>query len=236
MRALLLVLVVAASCKTETNYPVGGGGVSGGGGGVHVDAPTDGSGSGSNIARACVLTDPRDLTSCKTAGVAGLTVKLGTQTATTADDGTFTITAPTGTNVVWDVTGSTVVESVTPYAAQTKISVMDSQMFVELQGNVGAQPIAGTGGLLARVTRGGNAVVGETAVVAPQNQLGSYYDGATASAWTQTGTGTYGTVFAPNVTSGSASLKLSAGGTLQATISAIPITDGGVTFVVAELP
>lgn len=237
MRALVLVLVVAASCKSEMkDYPVGGGGFSGGGGNTHVDAPTDGSGSGSNMARACVLTDPRDLTSCKTAGVAGLTVTLGTQTATTADDGYFTITAPTGTNVVWDVKGSTVVESVTPYAGQTKISVMDSQMFVELQGNVGAQPIAGTGGLLVRVTRGGNAVAGETAVVTPANQLGSYYDGATASSWTQISTGTFGTVFEPNVTSGSATLKLSAGGTLQATLSAIPITDGGVTFVVAELP
>jgi len=236
MRALVLVLVVAASCKTETNYPVGGGGFSGGGNGLHVDAPSDGTGSGSNIVRACVLTDPRDLTSCKTAGVAGLTVTLGTQTATTADDGTFTISAPTGTNVVWDVKGSTVVESVTPYAGQTKISVMDSQMFIELQGNVGAQAEATTGGLLARVTRGGNAVIGETAIVTPANQLGSYYDGATASSWTQTGTGAYGTVFEPNVPSGSATLKLSAAGTLQATVSAIPITDGGVTFVVTELP
>ena len=237
MRALLLllVLVVAASCKTETNYPVGGGGGGGGGGVSFNDATIDGAGSGSGTVRACVLTDSRDLTSCKTTGVAGLTVKLGTQTATTADDGTFTIAAPTGTNVVWDVTGSTVVESVTSYAGQTRIPVMDSQMFLELQSAVGGQPIAGTGGLLARVVRNSAAVTGETAVVVPAN-AGSWYDGATQLVWTQTATGTYGTVFEPNVASGSATLKLSAGGTLQATLSAIPITDGGVTFVVAELP
>lgn len=236
MRALVLVLAVAASCKSETNYPVGGGGVTGSGGGTQVDAPTDSSGSGSNMARACVLTDPRDLTSCKATGVAGLTVTLGTQTATTADDGSFTIAAPTGTNVVWDVTGSTVVESVTPYAGQTKISVMDAQMFSELQDNVSALPIAGTGGLLVRVTRGGAAVTGEAALVMPANQLGSYYDGATSSAWTQTATGAFGTVFEPNVTTGTASVQLSAADTLQATLSAIPITDGGMTFDVAELP
>src|SRR6185312_3808967 len=105
-----------------------------------------------------------------------------------------------------------------------------------LQSNVGGQPIANTGGLLARVVHNGAAVTGEAAVVVPDNNLGSYYDGATAAGWTQTGTGAYGTVFEPNVTSGTATLKLSAGGTLQATLGAIPITDGGVTFVVAEVP
>lgn len=237
MRALVLVLVVAASCKSEMkDYPVGGGGFSGGGGGLHVDAPTDGSGSGSNMARACVLTSPRDLTSCAATGAAGLTVTLGTQTATTADDGSFTITAPTGTNVVWDVQGSTVVESVTPYAGQTKISVITSQMFTDLQSYVGQPMVAGSGGLLVRVTRGGAAVTGETAVVTPTNGVGAYYDGTTDQVWTQIGTGGFGTVFVPNTPAGTATLKLSAGGTVQATLGAIPIVSGGMTFVVAELP
>lgn len=236
MRGLALLLVVAVSCKTETNYPVGGGGGGGGGGTFHPDAPGDGAGSGSAMARACVLTDPRDLTSCAGSGAAGLTVRLGSATATTADDGSFTIARPTGTNVVWDVTGSTVVESVTPYAGQTKISVMDATMFVQLQSDVGAQPVASTGAVLARVLRGGAPVTGEAAIVSPANLMGSYYDGATPSLWTQTATGAFGTVFEPNVPTGTATLTLSAAGTVQGTISQIPITDGGVTFVVGELP
>ena len=37
-------------------------------------------------------------------------------------------------------------------------------------------------------------------------------------------------------TTGTAQLIISAAGTTQLTVSGIPITDGGVTFVFAELP
>jgi len=238
MRALVLGLVVAASCKTAMDYPVGGGGGGGGGNSLGVDAASmgSGSGSGSAVVRACVLTDPRDLTSCRGSGVAGLTVSLGSATATTADDGTFTIDSPTGTNVEWDVTGSTVVQSVTQYAGQAKISVMDATMLGDLQGANGVTPAAGTGALMMRIARNGAGVMGETVVAVPANDpYGTYYDGATASSWTQSGTGTFGTAYLPGIPVGTTSVRLSAGGTVQATISAIPIADGGVTFVIAEV-
>lgn len=237
MRGLVLLLAVAVSCKTETNYPVGGGGAGGGGGTSHADAATDGAGSGSAVARACVLTDPRDLTSCAASGAAGLTVALGNQTATTADDGSFTIAAPTGTNVEWDVTGSTVVESVTPYAGQAKISVMGTTMFADLRGANAVQPVAGYGDLLVRVVRSGAAVPGEVVTSVPVNDpYGTFYDGLTDQAWTQSATGAFGTAYLPSIPAGTTSVRISAGGTLQATISAIPITDGGMTFIVAEVP
>ena len=234
----MLVVVVAASCKSEpADYPVGGGGVHGGGGTSLLDAPTDGAGSGSAIVRACVLTSSRDLTSCAATGAGDLTVKLGSATATTADDGSFTIAAPTGTNVEWDVTGGTVVESVTPYAGQAKISVMSTTMFADLRGANAVQPVAGYGDLLVRVVRSGAAVPGEVVTSVPVNDpYGTFYDGLTDQAWTQSATGAFGTAYLPSIPAGTTSVRISAGGTLQATISAIPITDGGMTFIVAEVP
>ena len=237
MRGLVFLLVVAVSCKTETNYPVGGGGGGGGGGTLHLDAPGDGEGSGSAMARACVLTDPRDLTSCQGSGAAGLTVTLGSETATTADDGSFTITRPTGTNTVWDVTGSTVVESVTPYAGQTRISVMNATMFADLRGANAVQPVAGHGDLLVRVVRGGASGPGEVVTSVPPNDpYGTVYDGLTPQSWTPSATGTYGTAYLAEIVTGTTAVRISAGGTLQTTLSGIPITDGGMTFVVAEVP
>lgn len=239
MRLLLLVLV--AGCHTsEMDYPVGGGGGGGNGGTFRDDAAIDGSGSGSAfVATACVLTDVRDLTSCRTTGSAGLTVTLGTATAITADDGSFTIAAPAIAGVLWDVTDvtrSTVVQSVTAFTGQTRIPVMDAVAFTELRNINGVLPVAGTGSVMIRVTRGGVPVTGEQVVVSPTNDIDTFYDPAIAGdAWTTTGTGAFGTAYLPNVTPGTASLTLSAGGTMQGTLSGIPITDGGVTFVQAVL-
>jgi hypothetical protein len=235
--ALLAVVVVGGCRASDMDYPVGGGG-GGGGGGTHLlDAAIgDGAGSGSALAAtACVLTDPRDPASCQGSGELGLTVALGASTATTADDGSFTIARPAGTHLTWQVTGSTVVTSVTPYAAQTRIPVMSMAMLVQLQGDNGVQPIAGTGALLIRIVRNGLPVTGESATVVPDAAQGIFYDGATASSWTQSATGTYGTIYLAGIASGAASVTLHGGGNVQGTISAIPISDGGVTFVIAEV-
>jgi hypothetical protein len=236
---VLLVVVGGFGCRaSDMDYPIGGGGGHGGGGTKLIDAAEDGAGSGSDLAAtACVLTDPRDLTSCKGTGELGLTVALGSATATTLDDGTFTIARPAGTNLAWEVTGSTVVKSVTPYAAQTRIPVMDSTMLATLQGDNGVQTVAGTGALLIRIVRSGAPVTGETATIVPLNDpYGALYDGASASSWTQSGTGAFGTVYLPDVAAGTATVTLHAAGVAQAMIGAIPISDGGVTFVIAELP
>jgi hypothetical protein len=239
MRLLLLLLVVGCH-PSDMDYPVGGGGTHGGGGTLSIDASIDGTGSGSDImATACVLTDARDLTSCTTAGAAGLAVTLGTAAAITAADGSFTIARPVTTPVVWDVTGSTVVESVTPFAGQTRIPVMEGAMLADLQSSNGVQPSTGTGTLMARISRGGAPVQGVAALVSPAttDPNGSLYDPATASAqWSSIATGSFGTVYVPGAITGTASLTLSAGGTTQGTVSGIPITDGGVTFVFVALP
>lgn len=238
MRLLLLVLLVGCH-PSDMDYPVGGAGVHGGGGTRFVDAATDGSASGPIMATACVLTDARDLTSCATTGAAGLTVTLGTATATTAADGSFTIARPTTAGAVWDVTGSAmgVVESVTAFTGQTRIPVMELTMLTDLQ-NINGQPrVAGTGTVLARVARGGTPVQGETAQLAPLAAYDPLYDPATATApWLTQATGALGTVFVDGVTPGTVTMTLAAAGMTQLTISAIPIADSVVTFVFAELP
>lgn len=235
MKLLLLVLVVG--CRPgDMDYPVGGGGTHGGGGALGIDAAMAGSGSGDLAATACVLTDPRDLTSCRTTGSGGLTVMLGSAAATTADDGAFTIARPT-VAAQWDVTGSTVVESVSAFTGQTRIPVMDGAMLATLEGDTGVQPAVGTGTMMVRVTRAGLPVAGEAALLTPPNDpYGPLYDTASASAWSTSATGPLGTAYLPGAATGTATLTVSAGGTIQGSVSAIPITDGGVTFVFVALP
>lgn len=240
MRLVLLVLLVGCH-PSDMDYPVGGAGVHGGGGTLIVDAAMDGSATGPIAGTACVLTDPRDLTSCATTGAAGLTVTLGTATATTADDGSFMIARPTTAGAVWVVTGSAmgVVESVTAFTGQTRIPVMDAAMLTTLENVNGVQPAPGSGTLMARISRGGIPVAGEMARVIPAtiDPHGTLYDPANApDAWATSATGPFGTAYAPGATTGTAMLVVSAAGTTQLTVSGIPITDGGVTFVFAELP
>src|SRR5690242_15823833 len=77
----------------------------------------------------CLLNDLRSFTTCLESGAGGITVALGTETAVTAVDGTFTIDTPLETQVVWRVSGLNVVPSLFAFGPLTSIPVVGIQTF-----------------------------------------------------------------------------------------------------------
>ena len=236
-RVLLLVLV--AGCHSDGNdYPVttGGGGF-GGGQPQIADAGVDGGDGGALIlGRVCLMTDPRDQTSCAATGVGGLVVTLGTATGTTADDGTFTVGRPSGSNIVWDVTGSTVLESLTPFTAQAIIPAMPLGLYAQLEADNGVIAQAGQGAVMLRVLQAGAPLVGATATITPPTVYGTFYDGSTPATWTANGTGAFGTAWMPGEVTGTADVTVTPQGGTATTLGAVPIKEAAITFLTEELP
>ena len=136
MRFVLLgVLAFACNEPRQVLLPQpGGGGVSGGGSG--------GDNMGSTVPDAnpdlingfvCVLVDPRNFASCSADAANGITVSLpGVGSATTAEDGTFTIATPSGTNLAWSITGDNVVPSTMGFGRSATVFAMTVETFAEL--------------------------------------------------------------------------------------------------------
>jgi len=186
-------------------------------------------------ARACLLTDVRDLTSCASTGAADLTVTLGSQTATTADDGSFTIVRPLGSNLAWNITGSGIATSVMTYSPVVEIPVVDATTYADLLATNGVILTTGEGGVMARVLSAGVPVAGATAT-GMTNDGNVFYDGSSATVWNQGATGTRGTVWIPQMATGAGTISITPAGGSATTVTGVPVTDGGVSFVVVELP
>jgi len=184
----------------------------------------------------CLAGDARLLTGCATTGAGGLTVTLGGKTATTADDGHFTIATPSGTNLVWQVSGTPIVTSAMSYSVANTIPVLGTNTYLELEGGNGVVPVQGEGAILARVIHASTPVAGATATESPVGAYAPFYDGSSAVQWNQNATGTNGVVWVPGIPAGAASLTVtpSGGGTPQV-VAGIPILDSGITMVVVDL-
>jgi len=240
-RRLVLVslLAVAGACGEEgSDYPIGvggGGGTSGGGsgnpdGGTEVDANTVISG------RVCLISDPRSLTSpCANTGADGLTVTLGSETATTAANGAFVITKPTGTKLIWFVSGSGIETTAVPQASGTTIPALASTVYDDMLAATNAVVTGGTGALIARITKNGNGASGITAIPTPQPDSEVYYDGASVTEWELDSTGGAGVVWIPSIGTGTASLALDNGVT-QSTVVNIEIYSDTISYVFASAP
>ena len=241
--AYAIVACLTGCMSSEDDLPIqpAGGGTTniGGGGATAGGGVGGGSGSGSNsiTGRACVLLDPRDLGGCASSGAGGLQVALGTSTATTAPDGTFSMQAPQGTGLSFQVSGPGVVPTSQPFAANNSIPVLTEDMFNQVLGANGIVLTPGSGSILASVVdRGGIPVAGATAMSTPSPAFGPFFDGTTPSAWTLNGTGERGVVLFPGVTAGPAALTFANGTGGESTVDGVQVIDGGVTIVDAVLP
>jgi len=238
MKRMLLVLVVGCHPSGD-DYPVAPGGAGFGGGQPGMADAGSGGGDGGPmlLGRVCLMTDPRDQTSCATSGVSGLTVTLGTSVATTADDGTFAIAQPASSTVIWDITGSTILESIAPFAAQAVIPAMPIDLYGQLEGDNGVVPQAGQGAVMVRVVSGGVPLAGAAVTVSPPTVYGTFYDGSTPATWTMVQTGAFGAAWMPGITTGAAAITVTPpqGGT-PVTISNIPIGEAALTFLTQEVP
>jgi hypothetical protein len=225
-----------AACKEGGDMlPIVPGGGGTGSSSITPDAAEDPDGGGGDVAgRVCLLSDPRDPAACAASGADGLTVTLGSATATTAADGSFAI-ASTGTNLTWFVNGTGIEPTAMRRAAGTTIPVLASLLYGDMIAGMSAIVTTETGGVIVRLRRAGAAFTDAAAVVTPTPDSEVYYDGPGVTDWDVDATGPFGVIWISAVSPGTVSLALDTG-TLQRTVSGIPVFAGTLTFELAEIP
>jgi hypothetical protein len=248
MRIVIGLLALTAACGDDGNmFPVGGGGNDGGftfpDGSSPVDArmvdaavpPSDSMAAPIDanliVGRVCLLTDARRMQDCATSGASGLTVRLGNAATTTAGDGSFTIAGQTGSGLVWRVTGPSIVSSF-EVLADYQIPAITTTAYNALLAANNVTIIPGEGSLMIFAAENGAGKSGVSASVAPQAFYQPFYDGASATTWERTSTGTEGAIWIPGIDVGNATASL----TPTKTTGSQPIFDGGITFVTVIYP
>ena len=239
--AAALALAAGACKSTAPDQRVIGGGGGTGGSMPGPDAPSpDGSagdgGPGTLAGRVCVMSDARDAASCAATGAAGITVELGSASATTADDGTFTISVPPGNDLVWVASRSDLETSVMPFGTVASIPALTQDAYLGLEDGNGVLLSPGQGSLFVRVLQAGVPVTGATAAISPPAQYAPFYDGTTATVWRQDATGAYGMVWIPGAPAGSADVTITPPSGSATTLAGLPVLDGALTFAIAAVP
>ncbi len=253
-----MVLVGVAACGSSGNdmLPVGGGGGGGGGPGsgaidaaVTHDAPRDGTPSSIDAAlihgRVCLVTsDPRHLgldpaTDCATTGAGGLTVRLDTKTTTTNPDGTFTIDGSNAkSGQIWSVTGAGIVSSYMVFS-DYQIPALTTALFQSLTSANSVILLPGQGSVIAQLVHNGAGASGMIALTTPTSAYDAFYDGASATTFVQSTTGSAGVVWLPGIDVGSATVTAGPPpfpNQNEITTPTQPIVDGAITFVTITFP
>ncbi len=239
--AALLVLVVG--CNSDgRDYPITTGGDDNP---IHpmVDgAPVDGViGDGATMltGRVCLLTDLRNpvVASCAPTGAANITVQLGSETALTADDGSFMLLPPSGTGLVWRTSGTNLVPSVVPLTTSNLIPMISDVTYLDLQNSNSVIVNSGEGSAFVYVRQAGLALAGVTTTVKAPDASSFLPLGDTANAtnWVQGATGNFGVSWTAGLAAGSPTLVLTppAGSAVELVL---PIEDGAITFATLAFP
>lgn len=198
-----------------------------------LDAGTDG--GTALAARVCIVNDPRNPTACALGNAAGITVTLGSSTATTAADGTFTIPAPSTPNPVWTVSAAGFVPTVMRLGTVHVLPVLTTTRYDELLLDNGAVLQAGQGSLFVRVVSGAAPLAGVTATVGPASVFGPLYDGGNALVWDADATAAGGMVWIPDALAGTATLTLT-GPASNPLVVPLPVVEGAITFATVAIP
>lgn len=248
MRILGLCFLVVAACSNGSggDLPVNPGGGPDGGALPDAFIAPDGTPGGSVDAtpgaihgRVCLAADPRALTelvsptACATTGADGLTVSLGGVTATTNADGTFAMQPPsTSGTLVWGVSGPNIVPTRMLFS-DYEIPALSTATFAQLLSDNSVTLLPGEGSIFVQIVRNGAGATGVVAATTPSSNYDAFYDGASATVWTQTSTGSFGTVWFPGLDAGdaTATVKATDGAMNSITTAAQPIVPGGITFI-----
>ncbi len=241
MRIASLLIALAACQGSGEQRPINPGGgddqvTTGTDGGTTTDGPT---GDGTGIAgRVCLVSDLRNLSTCAATGADGLTVTLGSETATTSADGSFTIGTPGGSSLVWHVSGTGIVPSVMAYSATplaSAVPAVPAVLYESFTLSNGVLINAGEGSVIGRVVHATNAISNATASISPAATYAAFYDGNSASTWNQNSTGTRGVFWIPGAAGGNASVTVdtAAGDSVAASLA---VDGDSITFVVVEVP
>lgn len=237
MRALWLLLLVSCAqdrerAPTRPGGPGGGDTTPG-----MIDAP-DGTDDGSAViaGRVCLVADLRLPTAgCAATGADNITVTLGTKTALTAVDGTFTIAVPSGSSLTWRATGAAIISSVMPFSVDFVIPAITVDNYGNLLITNGVLLSPGQGSVIARVVQGATLTAGATASAQPTPQFATLYDGISPTAWQGTATATFGVAWVTGIPVGATTLTATPpSGNPQAAV--IPVEDQAITFVTIEIP
>jgi len=203
--AVLVVLLVAACRANSDDFPVGPGGGGGGGGGGGADAGLDGGDGDAGImvaGRVCIIRDLRHPTTCDNASNAEtLTVSIGTtRTARPNARGDFMIAAPLG-QFTWRVTGLNFITSVVPFGADTTLPVISDVLYTEMLAANRVTLVDQEGSIVVRVVNGVAAVQNVTAVSNPATADLAFYDDTSVLDWRsdRLGTGPAGVAWLPDV-------------------------------------
>ena len=237
-RALLLVALAACQSSDTDGYPVEPSGPGPNGMGMQLDAaPIDApepDAPASLMGRVCVVADLRGL-ACAGSGAEGIVVTLGTQTATTLANGSFTIPTPAGSNLVWRASGQGFVTSLMAYGPSNTIPIVRDQDYIDLQNANSVTLIPGEGSIVARVVKNQVPVAGVVASVSPLAQFATKYDGPTLAAWTELATSAAGTVWIPGAVLGANVVTATppAGAPAMETVL---VEDQAITYATIDLP
>jgi hypothetical protein len=233
MKAITVLLLVCAACREDVEmFPISPGG-GGGGGTTFVDAAVDapaGDGGTMLTGRVCLINDPRNPTACAATGAGNLSVMLGSQTATTAADGAFTITRPAGAGLVWRVSGTGTISSALLASSGATIPALDQTIYQQMIAASSAPSGDNTGAIIAKLTHNGVAITGAVATTTPAPLGDVFYDGASIDQWDLTSTGSFGVVWVPGLDAGTVSMQVG-----NATVTGIPVFADTITYVFAEL-
>jgi hypothetical protein len=236
--AALALLAPLGACKEapEENFPISPGGGSGTGGQFTPDAAVTGDGGMTITGRVCLLIiDPQTLMTCAANGAGNITVTLGTSTALTADDGSFTIVRPADTTgLTWFVSGGGVQRSALAFGTLTTLPAIDANEYEIMLASINTIVGTGNGSIIMRVASGGFPVQGATVAISTA-QSGIFYDGPSDVEWQTLATGPAGVAWAPSVTAGTASAVITVGAT-QTNVTGIQVFPDTVTFTFPVLP
>ncbi len=187
------------------------------------------------LGRVCLVSDLRDLTSCSATGAGGLTVTLGTSSATTLANGSFTIPIPLGSSPRWVVSGGAIVPSQMPFGAVPTIPAMPAASYQDLLTSNGVLVVAGEGAVVARVVRAGAPLPGAIATATPAPTYAPSYDGTSATLWDQDATGAHGIVWLTGAAAGSLTISITPPAAAPI-VTTVPVADQAITFVTVDAP
>ena len=225
MKSFALPLMLLVGCASDQDdFPVEPNGMEG-------TPPINGNTGETFRARICVSDSIVDLTRCRSGGLAGFTVKLGSRSTTTDATGAFELPAPTGTTTTppFTVSGPGAVTTTTPFSPSLTLPVIDADVYARTMASNQIFASTGTGAILGNVTRSGNAA---SDVVVTSNPTGSFmplFD-TDGTGFGTNATGARGVFWLPGIATGGANLTFSdVGG--ETTVAGVQVVNGGVTIL-----
>lgn len=237
---LALIAVLAVACRPDMQaFPPepGGGGIPGGGSAGSSMSTMPDANTGEIVGFVCVLTDPRDFTTCSEDDLSGITVSLtGVPSVTTGSNGAFVIQRPTGTNLTFAISGSNVTPSTMGFGTSPEVFAMSIQTANDLlaANGVVVDPTQGT--ILGVVVHGSTAVpfvrvVAEPIGVFPDTFFSTVDDLVN---WPGSDTSSLGTFMVAGLTPGTEALTVTPGSGSASVLENIPVGSGAFTFMTVQ--